>query len=172
MPYTCSSLYAVAQLLTRVFFTPYLSTNICPQPGFARTSFHVTLHHLLLFTHILALDLLLCYWDAFTQHRDVSASIMLSTIISKGFNSLITALQFLLKMYCSDKCLNDAKSVKPFFVCFFLLLLFFCFKSETSMSKQHKSGLKPLKVLFYLQYVFIGPELKYTVAKSLEKMYR
>lgn len=148
MPYTCSSLYAAAQLLTRFFFTPYLSTNICSQPGFARTSFHVTLHHLFLFTYILAWDLLLCYWDPFTQHRDVSASIMLSTIISKGFNSLITALQFLLKMYCSDKCLNDTKSVKPFFL---FVFFGFCFKSEPSVSKQHKSGLKPLKVLFYLQ---------------------
>lgn len=133
-----------SQLLTQGFFSPpYLSANIHPQPGFARTSFHVTLHHLFLFAYTLALDPLICYWDTFTQHREISAKIMLSTIISKGFNSLITVLLLLLKMYCLDKCLKDTKSVT---------LFFFPKKitSETLISKQYKSSLKPVKVFILL----------------------
>lgn len=48
----------------------------------------------------------------FTQHRHISVSMTFS-IISKGFHSSTTALKCHLKMCCSDKCLNDTKSVKP-----------------------------------------------------------
>lgn len=154
MPCACPLLSAVAHLLTWGFFAPHLCTEIRSKPRFARMSFHVTLNNLFLFTYKLALGSLFCYWDLFTQHRDVPARMMLSTIISKGFNSLSTALHFVLKTSCSDRCLNDTESVKPFFSLSFDI-----------QTNKKKSCLKPVKVYSTFSTSTVGPGLKSSVAK-------